>query len=109
MPGIGPTRLLVAPGKASLEELLREAGEGLYVGRFSGSVDEVSGDFSGVAKCSFRVRNGALAEPLKETMVAGNAFAVLKALRGLTTQRKRLPGLLLPHALVDGVDVSSDT
>ncbi len=106
LPGIGVTRVLVAPGQASLEDLLAEAGDGLYVGRFSGSVDEVSGDFSGVAKCSFRVRGGKLVEPLKETTVAGNAFDVLKDLLALTVKRKVLPGQVLPHALVSGVDVA---
>ena len=33
-------------------EVAHEVGDGLYVGRFSGNVDSVSGDFSGVAKGS---------------------------------------------------------
>lgn len=106
LPGIGVTRVLVAPGQASLEQLLHEVGDGLYVGRFSGSVDEVSGDFSGVAKCSFRVRGGKRAEPLRETTVAGNAFDVLKDLLALTVERKVMPGHLVPHVLVGGVDVA---
>jgi len=82
-------------------------GEGLYVGRFSGSVDEVSGDFSGVAKCGFRIRGGKLAEPVKETLIAGNAFDVLKALRALSRERKANPGELVPWALCSGISISS--
>ncbi|MBI5496599.1 MAG: TldD/PmbA family protein [Deltaproteobacteria bacterium] len=106
LPSADASRLLVGGGSASLGDLLAEAGEGLYVGRFSGSVDEVSGDFSGVAKCSFRIRGGKLAEPLRETTLAGNAYSALKAVRGLTRERKALPGRVYPHALVDGLDVS---
>ena len=55
IPGIGTTNIRVGPGDRSDDELLRDLGQGLLIGRFSGNVDEVSGDFSGVAKGSFLV------------------------------------------------------
>jgi len=107
LPGISITRMVVEPGTAALADLIHGVGEGLYVGRFSGSVDEVSGDFSGVAKCGFRIRGGKLAEPVKETLIAGNAFDVLKALRALSRERKANPGELVPWALCSGISISS--
>lgn len=106
IPGVGVGRLVVTPGAASAQDLVQEAGEGVYVARFSGVVDEVSGDFSGVAKCSFRIRAGKLAEPLKETTLSGNAHQTLMEILALGRDHRRVGSSMVPHALVHGVTVS---
>ncbi|HSR94511.1 MAG TPA: TldD/PmbA family protein, partial [Solirubrobacterales bacterium] len=48
-PGVSASNLIVAPGQASLEQLLREAGEGVYVNDVAGlhsGVNPVTGVFS---------------------------------------------------------------
>jgi PmbA protein len=107
LPGIGATNLRVAPGRLADDALLRELGNGLLVGRFSGNVDEVSGDFSGVAKGSFAVRNGRRAFPVQETLIAGNVFDLLQRIveRGATLHRKMATEC--PYVLVDGLKVTA--
>ncbi len=109
LPGIGLTNVRLAPGTLSDDALLRTLGSGLLVGRFSGNVDEVSGDFSGVAKASFAVRNGRKAYPVQETLIAGNVFDMLPRVleRGATLQR--LVAIDCPHVLVDGVKVTASS
>jgi PmbA protein len=108
LPGIGLTNVRLAPGTLSDDELLRTLGKGLLVGRFSGNVDEVSGDFSGVAKASFAVKNGRKAYPVQETLIAGNVFDLLPRVveRGATLQR--LVAVDCPHVLVDGLKVTAN-
>jgi PmbA protein len=107
MPEIGTTNVMVAAGDASDEELLRELGDGLYVGRFSGNVDSVSGDFSGVAKGSFLVERGKKTTPVKETLIAGNVFVGLEKLVAWGSTLHRNMATQCPHVLVDGIDVTA--
>src|SRR5439155_12990157 len=67
-PSVGSSNLVVEPGADTLEELVRRAGDGLYVtdvvGLHSG-VNPVSGTFS-VGATGILIEGGELAEPVRE-------------------------------------------
>lgn len=107
LPAIGTTNVDVGVGTATDEELLRELGSGLWVGRFSGNVDAVSGDFSGVAKGSFLVERGKRTAPVKETLIAGNVFDGLTRVLACGKQAHRVMATRCPWVLVDGIDVTA--
>ncbi|HEY4221775.1 MAG TPA: TldD/PmbA family protein [Myxococcota bacterium] len=107
LPGIGTTNVRVGGGEASDEDLFKSLKDGLYVGRFSGNVDAVSGDFSGVAKGSFLVENGKKTAPVKETLIAGNVFDALQKLVAWGAKPHRNMATLCPLVLVDGIDVTA--
>src|SRR5262249_46548545 len=90
VPGLGAHALAVAPGRAGGRADLEHAlGRGLFVQRFSGTIDPASGDFSGVAKSSRWFEGGALAGPVRETLVAGNVFALLPRIAALSSTSER--------------------
>src|SRR5581483_8462683 len=71
-PGVGPRALHFEPGSASPEELLRRAEGGLFVQSITGlnsGASPVTGDFS-VGADGLMIRDGALAEPVREITVA---------------------------------------
>ncbi len=109
VPGLGPHALVVAPGSGgSRADLSRALGRGLYVQRFSGTVDPASGDFSGVAKSSRWIEHGAVVAPIRETLIAGNVFALLPRIVALSSTAERCSGeARVPYALVDGVAVTA--
>ncbi len=107
LPGIGSTNLSIPTGDASEADLLRALADGLFVGRFSGSVDSVSGDFSGVAKGSFLVERGERGTAVQETLIAGNAFDLLERIAGVGSTAHRTFTFEGPWILVDGVDVTA--
>ncbi len=107
LPSIGTTNVRVAGGTAGDDDLFRELKNGLYVGRFSGNVDAVSGDFSGVAKGSFLVENGKKTAPVKETLIAGNVFDCFEKLVAWGEKPHKNMATLCPLVLVDGVDVTA--
>lgn len=109
LPSIGTTNVEVGAGAASDDDLLRELGDGLWVGRFSGNVDGVSGDFSGVAKGSFLVEKGKRTSPVKETLIAGNVFDGLRHVLACGKLRHQVMATACPWVLVDGVDVTAGT
>ena len=97
----------MSPGDRSDVELLADLGNGLLVNRFSGNVDEVSGDFSGVAKGSFLVKNGKKIAAVQETMIAGNVYELFNRIlaRGSTLHRNMTTEC--PYVLVDGLTVTA--
>ncbi len=79
---IYPYHFSLMPGTSSLEELLAEAGDGIYITEckgFHAGASEVTGDFS-IESAGFRIRDGKRAEPIQSFTVAGNFFDVLKNL-----------------------------
>jgi PmbA protein len=107
LPMIGPTNLTLAPGAASLEELVADTEQGLLVGRFSGNVDPISGDFSGVAKAAHLLRHGRRAYPVTGTLVAGNAFDVLGAILDVSRDTQQIFGFTLPYLRIGGVSITA--
>jgi PmbA protein len=96
-PAVGITNFVIRPGKSSLDGLLSEIKQGVLISRFSGNVNPVNGDFSGVVKGGWLVRNGQLVHPIKEVMVAGNVFDCLSNLTGLSKERKVIGSSILPY------------
>lgn len=112
VPGLGCHALrLDAVGPDSLADeaaMLKALGTGLYIQRFSGSVDGASGDFSGTAKSARWVENGEVVRSVNEVMLSGNAFELLASSTRLTQATERVGGSSqIPWALVDGISVTA--
>ena len=83
-PGVGARALHFEPGSASPDELLRRAEGGLFVQAISGlhsGASPVTGDFS-VGADGLIIRDGALAEPVREVTVASTLQRMLSDLEG---------------------------
>ncbi len=107
VPGIGPTNLEMLPGDVGREELIGDTRDGVLVTRYSGNVDPVSGDFSGVAKGAYLVRNGRLERPVSGTLIAGNVFDALRRITGVSRERERLFNLILPTVRIGEVSITA--
>src|SRR6516165_2905868 len=71
-PGIGPGNFFLQPGTKSLQEIIADISEGLFVTEFLGfGVNLVTGDFSRGAT-GLWIENGELRYPVEEITVAGN-------------------------------------
>jgi PmbA protein len=93
-PGVGSRALSLVPGDKTQEELLAEVGEGLLVrsaiGLHSGA-NPVSGDFS-VGVEGLMVRNGSLAEPVREATIASTLQRMLLDVTAIGSDLEWLPG-----------------
>lgn len=103
-PGAGFRALSLEPGSLTLEEILEGLDEGLLVQSISGvhsGVNPVSGDFS-VGAQGLMVRNGALAEPIREATVASTLQRMLSSIRAIGSEVEWLPGAAAGTPLVIG-------
>ncbi len=108
-PAPSPRHLVVQPGEGTLAELIREMKEGLIVsdvvGLGQGNVH--SGAFSNNVSVGFVVRDGRVVGRVKNTMIFGNAYEVLKdGLIQVGGEPEWVGGsLYTPALLVGGVSV----
>ncbi|HET9591440.1 MAG TPA: metallopeptidase TldD-related protein, partial [Solirubrobacterales bacterium] len=93
LPSVSTSNLVVAPGSHSFEQLLAEAGEGVFVNDVAGlhsGVNPVTGVFS-VGASGRMIRGGALAEPVREFTIAGELVAMLGAVSAAGAASRWVP------------------
>ena len=92
-PGVGSQALVLRPGTRSPEELIAAIDDGLLVQGVAGlhsGVNPVSGDFSTGAE-GLRIRNGALAEPVREITIASTLQRILLDITEIGNDLQWLP------------------
>lgn len=97
---------IVEPGQTGFDELVESIDEGILINRFSGGAPNDRGDFSGIAKNSYYIKDGKLQFPVKETTVSGNLVDLLQVVRGVSRERLNSGGSLLPWVCTPGVIAS---
>ncbi len=111
-PSVATSNLIVAPGELGFAELLGEAGDGVLVTDVAGlhsGVNPVSGVFS-VGASGRVIRDGELAEPLREFTIASDLVSMLRAVRAVGSDSRwvpfggsvRTPSLLVSEMTVAG-------
>jgi PmbA protein len=106
-PTVSTTNFLVKPMRSSVDMLISEIDKGIIISRFSGNVNPVNGDFSGVVKGGRLVMNGTIRHAVREVMVAGNVFEALRRLNGISSERKTIYGSILPFMRFDGISFTT--
>jgi PmbA protein len=111
-PSVGTTNLLVEPGDASGDELLRAAGDGLYVTNVSGlhsGVNPISGTFS-VGATGRLIEGGELGDAAREMTIASDLVSMLTAVHAVGSEARwvpfggsvKVPALLIGEMTVGG-------
>jgi PmbA protein len=110
-PAVGASNLLVAPGTLTLEGLLGEAGEGVFVTDVAGlhsGVNPVTGAFS-VGASGRAIRDGELAEPIREFTIAGDLVSMLGAVSAVGAASRWVPfdgSVSTPALLIEQMTVA---
>ncbi|HMA28188.1 MAG: TldD/PmbA family protein [Solirubrobacterales bacterium] len=92
-PSVSTSNLVLEPGELSLEGLLEQAGDGVYVTEVAGlhsGVNPVTGRYS-VGASGRAIRGGELAEPLREFTIAGDLLGALAAVRAVGSESRWVP------------------
>ena len=113
LPSVSSHCLCLKGGEEPLEKLLTRTAETqgnfLYVHRYSGQTDPVTGDFSGVAKGGEWWQQGERVYYVQETMISGNLFEALQEdLFGLSRETEVVESSEeCPTLVLDQVSVTS--
>jgi PmbA protein len=93
LPGVAPQALAVAPGTGTFDELVAGVGRGFLVQSMTGlhsGVNPTSGDFS-VGAEGLMIRDGALAEPVREVTLASTLQRMLTDVTAVGSELEWLP------------------
>lgn len=103
----GPSNLYIAPGGRSVDEMIAEVDEGIYVQDIMGmhTADTISGDFS-VGINGFHVKGGTVHEPVSEMMMSGNILTLLGGIREVGRELVFVGSFGSPTVFVENISVS---
>jgi PmbA protein len=102
----GPSNLVIPPGKKSLDALLADAKDAIFVtGFLGGNSNGTTGDYS-LGIQGFRVRNGKKAEPIAEMNVSGNQRDLWKKLVAVGNDPFAWSSQRTPTLVFEGVSVA---
>ena len=106
-PMVSTTNVIIKAGKTRADNLISEMDKGIIINRFSGNVNPVNGDFSGVVKGGQYIEKGNIEYAVKELMVAGNVFDALNDLTGISKEQKVLSDSILPYMRFNNVSFTA--
>ncbi|HEU65863.1 MAG TPA: TldD/PmbA family protein [Chloroflexi bacterium] len=95
-PGPAISSLVLARGDVSFQAMVEDMKEGLIVEQVIGAEQGnlLGGDFGGNVLLGYKVENGEIVGRVKDTMIAGNVYQVLKELPGIGQEARWVDGTL---------------
>jgi len=100
---------VISPGETSFDEMISDIKEGLVVEYLMGATqgNVLGGDFSGNVLLGYKIENGEITGRVKDTMVSGNIYQLLKNITAIGSESKWVSGSLnTPHLCLPNVSVA---
>ncbi|MGD0779487.1 MAG: TldD/PmbA family protein [Dehalococcoidales bacterium] len=110
LPTPAPSALVITPGKTTFDEMVGDIKEGLVIEQLMGAEQGniLGGDFSGNVLLGFKIENGKIVGRVKDTMVSGNVYKILKDIAAIGSETKWVSSFLqTPPFYCKGLSVSS--
>jgi PmbA protein len=96
LPSPAPSGLVITPGKTTFDEMIADIKEGLVIDILMGAEQGniLGGDFSGNVLLGFKIEKGKIVGRVKDTMVSGNVYKLLKDIAAIGSETKWVGGFL---------------
>jgi len=110
LPAPSPSAFVIAPGDTTFDQMVSSVRQGLVIEELMGATQGniLGGDFSGNVLLGYKIENGKIVGRVKNTMVSGNIYQVLKNIVAVGSEPRWISGFLnTPHLLCDGLAVAS--
>jgi PmbA protein len=110
LPSPSSTAMVIAPGDTTFDEMVQDIKEGLVIEQLMGAEQGniLGGDFSGNVLLGYKIENGKIVGRVKDTMVAGNIYKILKDIAAIGSETKWVSGFMQsPPLYCKGLSVSS--
>jgi PmbA protein len=110
LPSPAPSAFTIAPGQTPFQEMVSDIKEGLVIEQLMGAEQGniLGGDFSGNVLLGYKVERGKIVGRVKDTMVSGNVYQVLKEVTAIGSQAEWVWSFLqTPHIYCPRLSVAS--
>jgi len=110
LPSPSPSAFVIGSGNTTFEEMIQDIKEGLVIEQLMGAAQGniLGGDFSGNVLLGYKVESGKIVGRVKDTMVSGNVYQVLKQIKAIGSEAKWVGSFLkTPPLYCPSVSVAS--
>jgi len=110
MPAPAPSAFVIAPGDTTFDQMVNDIEEGLVIEQLMGATQGniLGGDFSGNVLLGYKVESGKIVGRVKNTMVSGNIYQLLKQTAAIGSEAKWVGSFLnTPPLYFPSVSVAS--
>ena len=110
LPTPSPSAFVITTGNATFGEMISDIKEGLVIEQLMGASQGniLGGDFSGNVLLGYKIENGKIVGRVKDTMVSGNIYQLLKQITAIGSDAQWVGGFLNPpHLSLHNVSVAS--
>jgi PmbA protein len=104
-----PTNMIVKPGTMMQSEMIKTIKEGILVEELMGAEqgNVLGGDFSGNVLLGYKIENGEIVGRVKDTVVSGNIYELLKDISAIGNDSKWIGGVYTPSICFPAVSCAS--
>ena len=108
-PTPAPSAFVIPAGNTPFDDMLSDIKEGLVVEQVMGATqgNVMAGDFSGNVLLGYKIENGKIVGRVKDTVISGNVYALLKEIVALGDTASWAGGLLTPPIYFPALSVAS--
>ncbi len=101
LPSPSPNAFVVTPGDILFDDMLADLKEGLVIEYLMGAEQGniLGGDFSGNILLGYKVENGKIKGRVKDTMVSGNVYQLLREITAIGNDSKWVGGVIKTPSL----------
>jgi PmbA protein len=110
LPSPSPSAFIIDPGSMDFNEMVHDIKNGLIIEQLMGATQGniLGGDFSGNVLLGYKIENGNIIGRVKNTMVSGNVYQLLKQIVAIGSEAKWVGSFLkTPPLYLSGVSVAS--
>ncbi|MBI2852076.1 MAG: TldD/PmbA family protein [Chloroflexi bacterium] len=110
VPVPSPSAFVITPGDVTFEQMVSDIREGLVIEELMGAEqgNTLGGDFGGNVLLGYKIENGKIIGRVKDTMVAGNVYQLLRDIAAIGSETKWVGrGLNVPALYFSRVSVTA--
>jgi len=110
LPHPTPSAFVIAPSEHTFNEMVSDVKEGIVIEHLMGAEQGniLSGDFSGNVLLGYKIESGRIVGRVKDTMVSGNVYQLLKEITAIGSDAKWVGGAVYtPSLYCPSVSVAS--
>ncbi len=96
LPSPSISSLIIEKGETSFSDMVKDIKQGLIIEQLIGATqgNVLNGDFSGNVLLGYKIENGEIKGRVKDTMVSGNVYQVLKQIEAIGNDTRWVEGFL---------------
>jgi PmbA protein len=109
-PAPSSSAFIISPGDTTMDDMVSDIKEGLVVEQLMGATqgNVLGGEFSGNVLLGYKIENGKIVGRVKDTMVSGNVYQLLKEITAIGSEARWVGGFLsTPPLSLANVSVAS--